>query len=65
MQNTLNFIKTTTRLKEKFSKMRSIENIRDAHVENLVVQKNIVNVIKLDFYVDKSVNVYNVKITNL
>jgi hypothetical protein len=65
MQNTLNFIKTTTRLKGKFLKMRSIESIKDVHVENLVVQKNIVNVIKLDFYVDKSVNVYNVKITNL
>lgn len=65
MQNTLNFIKTTTRLKEKFLRMRSVESIKDVHVESPVVQKNIASVIKLDFYVDKSVNVYNVKITNL
>lgn len=65
MQNTSKFIRTTTPLREKFLKIKSHENIKDVHAENLAVLKNIVNAIRQDYFVEISVNVYNVKITNL
>lgn len=65
MQNTSKFIRTTTPLREKFLKIKSHENIKDVHAESLAVLKNIVNVIRQDYFVEIFVNVYNVKITNL
>jgi hypothetical protein len=64
IQNSTNTTKTTTIHKEIFSPMIPQENIKVVHVENQDVQKNIVNVIKQDYFVEIFVNVYNVKIIN-
>jgi len=62
---TLSSTKSTTNLSEKASSRRFPENIRDAHAGSRAVQKDIANVTRLGYFVEITVSVFNVKITNL
>jgi hypothetical protein len=62
---TISTLKIISLLKEKILNRILYDSIKDVPVENLDVQKNIANAIKLVFYVEIFANVWTVKIMNV
>jgi hypothetical protein len=62
---TISTLKIISLLKEKILNRFLYDSIKDVPVENLDVQKNIVNAIKQVFYVEIFANVWTVKIMNV
>jgi len=65
MPNTSKSTKSTITLKEKLSSKSLLDNTKDVHAESQAAQKNTVNVIRLDFFVEISVSVLSVRIMSL